>query len=93
MILLWNIDHSSGLVNGARGKVVGFENSRGRSKIFKFHLPVVEFRLRIGDKELTETRVVVEQESEIKQGNTYEITSQSFQLLFIVLLRVELNFP
>jgi hypothetical protein len=70
VILLWNIDHSTGLVNGARGTIVGFERSRGRSKIFKDVLPVVEFRLKVGDQELTETRVILEQESEMKQGNT-----------------------
>ena len=68
VMLLWNLESTVGLVNGARGKVVSFEKSRGRSEIFKT-LPVVEFRLRFQDEEVTETRVICEQETEIRQGS------------------------
>jgi ATP-dependent DNA helicase PIF1 len=70
VMLLWNIDHSTGLVNGARGRVIGFEKNRGRSEIFEDVLPVIEFRLKFGEQEITETKVIIEQETEIKQGNT-----------------------
>jgi hypothetical protein len=67
-MLLWNLDCSIGLVNGARGRVIAFEKSRGRSELFK-DLPRVEFRLRVGDNEVTETQLICEQETEIRQGN------------------------
>jgi hypothetical protein len=82
VILLWNLDHSTGLVNGARGRVIGFEKCRGRSEVFEDVLPVIEFRLKFGDQEITETKVIVEQESEMKQGNTLvTITSPRLSLI------------
>jgi hypothetical protein len=50
--------------------------------VFEDVLPVIEFRLKFGDQEITETKVIVEQESEMKQGNTLvTITSPRLSLI------------
>ena len=67
VMLLKNQSVARGLVNGARGVVVGFERSEGRSDIFS-DVPVVEFSVRLGDVCSTETISVVEEVSDIRVG-------------------------
>ena len=69
-MLLKNVSVGRGLVNGARGVVVGFEKSKGRSELFP-HLPVVEFIVKVGDIESVESICVPEEESDLKVGDRY----------------------
>ncbi len=70
-MLLKNISTQQGLVNGARGTVVGFEESRGRSKLFEM-LPVVKFDVVVGSAPVQEVTVgIVEDTWDTKVGDRW----------------------
>jgi len=80
-MLLKNLSVERGLVNGARGVVKGFEWSRGRSEVFD-HLPEVEFRVRLGDGEMSyETMVIKEEVTDIQSGGRVLATRTQLPLM------------
>ena len=66
-MLLKNLSTSRGLVNGARGTIIGFEKSNGRSEYYPF-LPVVKFRVVVGNQQADEVVVLPHDTWDIKQG-------------------------
>ena len=69
-MLLKNLDTSRGLVNGARGVVVGFEASNHRSKCYNM-LPIVKFECTVGSSKSVEEIVLCEESWEVKSGERY----------------------
>ena len=71
-MLLKNLSTARGLVNGARGTVVGFEKSANRTANTAF-IPVVRFQVYLGSTASEET-ISVDQESwDIKQGERWVV--------------------
>lgn len=68
VMLLKNLSTSRGLVNGARGTVIGFEPSNGRSEYYPF-LPRVKFCVVLGQEKLEEVVTLPHEAWEIKQGD------------------------
>ena len=70
VMLLKNLDTSRGLVNGARGVVVGFEASSHRSKYYNM-LPIVKFECTVGSNKSVEEIVLIEESWEVKSGERF----------------------
>lgn len=68
VMLLKNLSASEGLVNGARGSVIGFEKANGRSAFYP-HLPVVKFQVFVGSEKREEVRTITHDSWDIKQGD------------------------
>jgi hypothetical protein len=68
-MLLKNLSTESGLVNGSRGTVVGFERSYQRSSHYPW-LPVVKFQVMIGNDKHDEIVTLNEESWDIRQGET-----------------------
>jgi hypothetical protein len=67
-MLLKNLDTARGLVNGARGTVIGFEAGKNRSAYFAV-LPVVKFNVVLGSAPVEEVVVgVVDDKWDTKLG-------------------------
>jgi len=69
VMLLKNLATSRGLVNGARGIVVAFEESNHRSDHYPL-LPIVKFECTVGSNKNVETICVVDDVWEIKTGDS-----------------------
>ncbi len=70
VMLLKNISTARGLVNGARGTVVSFEERRDVSAYFP-HLPVVRFETAVGGSGRAEETLLISHETwDITQGET-----------------------
>lgn len=69
VMLLKNLDTERGLVNGARGTVVDFERSNGRTS-FHSLLPVVNFTIIMGSTRSEERVVLTPETWEVKLGET-----------------------
>ena len=80
-MLLKNVSTSRGLVNGARGVVVGFEESARRSEHYAM-LPIVKFECVLGSQKVVEEICVVEDTWEINSGNRSTIE------LFLLFLKI-----
>ncbi len=66
-MLLKNISTEQGLVNGARGTVIGFEKSSGRTTLYPV-LPVVKFSTLVGGERQDTTLSLTPESWEIKLG-------------------------
>jgi ATP-dependent DNA helicase PIF1 len=75
VMLLKNLDVSSGLVNGTRGEVVHFERSEKRSNLYA-EVPVVRFEVSVGDQRSYETRTIIEESWEIGSSKTKLVAIQ-----------------
>ena len=69
-MLLKNVATARGLVNGARGIVVAFEESNNRSDYYPL-LPIVKFECVVGSNKIVETICVTDDVWEIKIGDRY----------------------
>jgi ribosomal protein S12 len=67
-MLLKNLDSDIGLINGARGTVIGFEKVVDRSSRYPM-LPVVKFHIVMGGEESYETKTLKEESWEVKMGD------------------------
>lgn len=67
VMLVKNLSTGEGLINGARGTVLGFEPSNGRSGYFP-RLPVVKFEVIVGSERREIIHVLKHELWEIKQG-------------------------
>jgi hypothetical protein len=67
-MLLKNLDSDIGLVNGARGTVIGFEKAGLIATRYSV-LPVVKFHIVMGGEESYETRTLKEESWEVKMGD------------------------
>ena len=68
VMLLKNLNTESGLVNGARGTVIGFEKSNGRTPYYPM-IPVVKFKTLVGGIENEETITIIHDTWEVKSGD------------------------
>lgn len=69
VMLLKNLDTEAGLVNGARGTVIGFEKAAGRTN-FCARIPVVNFIVLMGGERLEVRRALLPESWEIKLGES-----------------------
>lgn len=67
-MLLKNLDTENGLVNGARGMVIGFEKSLGKSNYYPY-LPIVKFQTIVGGVKKEEIATIKDDTWDIKQGD------------------------
>ena len=65
-MLLKNLNTSAGLVNGTRGKVIGFQVEQ--SSIYD-SIPIVEFYCTVGERTFIELQPIKEESWDIKQGD------------------------
>lgn len=68
VMLLKNLDSESGLVNGTRGTVIGFERNPDRASNYRT-LPVVKFQMILGGVKSECTQTIKEESWDIKQGD------------------------
>eukprot|EP01033_Poteriospumella_lacustris_P004299 gene4299-3069_t len=80
VMLLKNLDTERGLVNGARGTVVDFERSNGRTS-FHSLLPVVNFTIIMGSTRSEERVVLTPETWEVKLGETVLASRQQIPLM------------
>lgn len=69
VMLLKNLNTAEGLVNGARGTVIGFERSNGRSAHYPM-LPIVKFDVIVGSERHEVTEVLPHDTWDVKNGDT-----------------------
>ena len=70
-MLLKNLETSTGLVNGARGVVIGFGPLVGSHPAFtRKRLPNVEFEVNIGGEKAKIVRTICEEEWDVTSGDT-----------------------
>lgn len=67
VMLTKNLSTADGLVNGARGIIIGFEKSGGKS--FFSQLPIVKFSIILGSEKKEELITLIHDTWEIKQGD------------------------
>ncbi len=67
-MLLKNLNTEIGLVNGARGTVIGFEKSNGRSAYYPY-LPVVKFQTILGNQRNEEIVTLIHETWDVKLGD------------------------
>lgn len=80
VMLLKNLDTERGLVNGARGTVVDFERSNGRTS-FSSVLPVVNFAVVIGSERSEERVTLIPDTWEVKLGDSVLASRQQIPLM------------
>ena len=79
-MLLKNLDTSHGLVNGARGVVIGFEKSEKRSNLYSY-LPLVRFEVKIADRVDIISQTLTEEKWEIGNQSTGITTRYQIPLM------------
>lgn len=81
VMLLKNLDTESGLVNGARGIVTGFERAGNKSNFHRF-LPIVTFYVALGGQARREETITLVPETwDVKVGSNVEATRLQIPLI------------